>query len=134
MKIRIGIALTLAALASACAKNPESIAPAYVSEVGYQAYSCEQLAQEEQRLNEAYSVAEAQQKKARSNDIAGVILLGLPVSSMSGDNIAPQIAQLKGQQEAVRKSMISRNCISSAPAPSPTAPAATAPASTAKTS
>ena len=110
MKIRLALIITISIAAAACAKNPESIAPAYVSEVNYQGYSCQQLAQEQQRLNEAYTVAEAQQKKARSNDIAGVILLGLPVSSMSGDNIAPQIANLKGQQEAVRKTMISRNC------------------------
>lgn len=110
MKIRPIAGIALALFAAGCAKNPESIAPAYVSEVGYQSYSCQQLAQEQQRLNEAYTVAEAQQKKARSNDIAGVILIGLPVSSMSGDNIAPQIANLKGQQEAVRKAMIAKNC------------------------
>jgi hypothetical protein len=110
MKYRIGTTVAVAMLATACAKDPESIAPAYVSEVGYQSYSCKQLAQEQQRLTEAYTVAEAQQKKARSNDIAGVILIGLPVSSMSGDNIAPQIANLKGQQEAVRKSMIAKDC------------------------
>lgn len=110
MNYRITLAVASSLVIASCAKNPESIAPAYVSEVGYQGYSCLQLAQEQQRLNEAYTVAEAQQKKARSNDIAGVILIGLPVSSMSGDNIAPQIANLKGQQEAVRKTMISKNC------------------------
>ncbi|WP_246272920.1 hypothetical protein [Oricola thermophila] len=110
MKIRMGVAAVLAVSVAACAKNPESIAPAYVSEMTYQNFTCQQLVQEQQRLNDAYAVAEAQQKKARSNDIAGVILLGLPVSSMSGDNIAPQIANLKGQQEAVRKAMIMKNC------------------------
>ncbi|QKV20518.1 hypothetical protein HTY61_04140 [Oricola thermophila] len=106
----MGVAAVLAVSVAACAKNPESIAPAYVSEMTYQNFTCQQLVQEQQRLNDAYAVAEAQQKKARSNDIAGVILLGLPVSSMSGDNIAPQIANLKGQQEAVRKAMIMKNC------------------------
>lgn len=93
-----------------CAKSPESIAPAYVSEVPYSQWSCKQLGEEQQRLSSAYTVAAQQQEKARGNDIAGVIILGLPVSSLSGDNIAPQIAELKGEQEAVRKAMILKNC------------------------
>lgn len=42
--------------------------------------------------------------------MVGVILIGLPVSSLSGDNIAPEIARLKGEQEAVRKAMVLKNC------------------------
>jgi hypothetical protein len=34
----------------------------------------------------------------------------LPVSSLSGDNIAPEIARLKGEEEAIRKAMIRKNC------------------------
>lgn len=105
------IIAALAVLAVAgCAQKPEAIAPAYVSQVTYQDWSCKQLAEEEIRLNEAYTTASAQQNQARSNDIAGVILIGLPVSSLSGGNVAPQIASLKGQQEAVRKTMTAKNC------------------------
>lgn len=104
------VAVLLPAVAAGCAKSPESIAPAYVSEVPYSQWTCEQLGQEQQRLSSAYTVAAQQQNNARGNDIAGVILIGLPVSSLSGDNIAPQIAQIKGQQDAVRKSMILKNC------------------------
>lgn len=71
---------------------------------------CTQLADETLRLNAAYATAASQQTKARSNDVVGVILIGLPVSSLSGDNIAPEIARLKGEQEAVRKAMISKGC------------------------
>ncbi|WP_281405000.1 hypothetical protein [Nitratireductor sp. XY-223] len=42
------------------------------------------------------------------NDVVGVILIGLPVSSLSGDNIAPQIARLKGEKEAIRQAQIKR--------------------------
>jgi hypothetical protein len=35
-------------------------------------------------------------------------MLGLPVSSLSGDNIAPQIAQLKGESDALRKASTSK--------------------------
>jgi hypothetical protein len=106
---RIGAAIVVVVVAG-CAKSPESISAAYISEVGYQSWSCKQLGEEQQRLSAAYSVAAQQQQKARSNDIAGVILIGLPVSSLSGDNIAPEIARLKGEQEAVRKAAITKGC------------------------
>ena len=95
---------------SGCAKSPESISPSYISDVPYQSWSCAQLGQEELRLNEALSVASAQQKKARTNDTVGVILIGLPVSSLSGDNIAPEIARLKGQLEAINRAGNMKNC------------------------
>ncbi|WP_157038043.1 MULTISPECIES: hypothetical protein [Chelativorans] len=110
MKRSAFVAVAFAAVLSACAKTPESISAAYVSEVGYHSWSCTQLGEEQLRLSSAYATAAKQQQQARSNDIAGVILIGLPVSSLSGDNIAPEIARLKGEQEAVRKAMITKNC------------------------
>ena len=124
----VGVVVVAAAL-GACAKSPESISPSYVSEVGYQAWSCQQLSEETLRLSSAYAVAAQQQEKARTNDVVGVILIGLPVSSMSGDNIAPEIARLKGEQEAVRKAMVIKNCTPAAvPPPVVKAPAVKAPA------
>ncbi len=112
----LGVVAVAAAL-GACAKSPESISPSYVSEVGYQAWSCQQLSDETLRLSSAYASAAQQQEKARTNDVVGVILIGLPVSSLSGDNIAPEIARLKGEQEAVRKAMVLKNCTATVPPP-----------------
>src|SRR4029078_4142409 len=95
---------------AACAPTPESIQPAYVSEVPYQSWTCQQLGEELGRLNKALTTSSAQQNTARSNDVAGVILLGLPVGSMSGQSIAPQIARYKGEQDAVDNAMIRNNC------------------------
>lgn len=122
-------AVAAAAALGGCAKSPESIAPSYVSEVSYQAWSCQQLSDETLRLSAAYATAAQQQEKARTNDVVGVILIGLPVSSMSGDNIAPEIGRLKGEQEAVRKAMVIKNCAPAAvppPATKTAAPAAAA--------
>ena len=100
----------LVVLVGACAKSPDSIQASYVSEVTYQSWSCSQLGEESQRLSAALATASTQQERARGNDVVGVILIGLPVSSLSGDNIAPEIARLKGEQEAVRRAMITKNC------------------------
>lgn len=140
----LGVVAVAAAL-GACAKSPESISPSYVSEVSYQAWSCQQLSDETLRLSSAYASAAQQQEKARTNDVVGVILIGLPVSSLSGDNIAPEIARLKGEQEAVRKAMVLKNCavaavpppvvaktpVKAKPAAKAAAPAAATPATTA---
>src|SRR5688572_20471078 len=93
-----------------CAKSPESIAPSYISDVGYQNWTCEQLAGEQMRVSQALATASTQQRKARTNDTVGVIFLGLPVSSLSGDNIAPEIARLKGENEALIRAMRIKGC------------------------
>lgn len=106
MKYKPMVATIATACVGACAPTPESIAPAYVSEVPYRTYTCEQLGEEQARLNQALSTASAQQSNARSNDTVGIILIGLPVGSMSGQSIAPQIALYKGQLEAVHRASI----------------------------
>jgi len=108
MKIHLPVAAL--GLLTACAPTPESIAPAYVSELPYRSYTCDQLGEEQARLNQALSTASAQQSNARSNDTVGIILIGLPVGSMSGQSIAPQIALYKGQLEAVHRASIRNAC------------------------
>lgn len=107
--------LAVASLA-ACAKAPESIAPSYVSEVQYQSYSCTQLGQEKARLEQAYAVTAKAQNDARTGDAWGVFLIGMPTSSLSGGNVAAEVASLKGQMVAVDKTIITKNC---APGPMP---------------
>ena len=109
-KSSVTLVILSLAVIMGCAKSPESIAPSYISDVGYQSWQCQQLAEEDQRLAAALSTASAQQKNARTNDTVGVLLIGLPVSSMSGDNIAPEIARLKGEREAVNRAMKTKGC------------------------
>lgn len=109
MKIAIAAVVAVLVLAG-CAKAPGSIAPSYVSEVPYQSYSCKQLGEEQARLAQAYVLAAKQQEDARTGDAMGVFFLGMPTSSLSGGNIAPEIASLKGQTVAVEKTIIAKNC------------------------
>jgi hypothetical protein len=122
MKSKITGILVAAAALAACAAKPESIAPAYVSSVPYESWTCRQLAEETVRVEQALAGASALQEKARGYDIAGVILLGLPVSSLSGDNVAPQIATLKGQRDTVAQVMIKKNCSTEMAAAAPPVP------------
>lgn len=111
MRIFIAV-LTVAVFLSGCAKRPETIAAAYVSELTYLNLSCSQLVEEQSRLSIAYTQAAQSQTDAANSDVVGVILIGIPVSTLSGSNIASQVANLKGQQEAVRKAMQTKKCSS----------------------
>ena len=110
MRVKVAAVLPIALLAGACAKAPEAITASYVSDLQYQNLSCPQLASESSRLYDALATASGQQRQARSNDVVGVILIGLPVSSLSGDNIAPEIARYKGELEAIHRVGLSKGC------------------------
>ena len=98
------------AVGLSCAAKPESIAPAYISEMSYRDWTCEQLAQEQLRLAAALSAACDAQRRARANDTVGVIFLGLPVSSLSGSNMASEVARLKGELQALQIAATRKNC------------------------
>ncbi len=108
---KAGLSLIILGLLAGCAASPEAISAAYISPTTYDDWSCDKLALEARRLDAAYASAAAQQKKARTNDTVGIILLGLPVSSMSGGNVAPQIADLKGRKNTLEQTQITNNCI-----------------------
>jgi hypothetical protein len=95
---------------AACAKSPDSISAAYISDVTYRSLNCQDLAVESARINAALARASTQQENARTNDTVGVLLIGLPVSSMSGDNIAPEIARYKGELEAINRVSTQKRC------------------------
>lgn len=100
-----------ACVMAGCAQKPEAIQSAYVSPSTYQGWNCKQLQSEAVRIDNALVRASDQQSKARSNDTVGVIFLGLPVSSLSGGNVAPQIADLKGRKEVIEQTQIAQKCI-----------------------
>lgn len=113
-----------------CAKGPERIAPTQVSEAPYLDWTCPRIAEESRRLSDALAAASAKQQKASDDDALGVFLLGLPLASMSGGDVGPDVARLKGETEAVQRAATKNNCgetapgpgASAAPAPSQAAP------------
>ncbi len=105
------IAVIIGAFAvAACAKSPDSISAAYISDVTYRSLTCQDLAVESARTNAALARASTQQENARTNDTVGVLLIGVPVSSLSGDNIAPEIARYKGELEAINRVSAQKRC------------------------
>lgn len=88
--------LALCALISACAQSPDAIAPVSMGNA-FASTSCPSaraaLAQEEQTL----AALSAQQRQAATGDALGVFLIGVPVSSLTGNDKAGLIGASKGK-------------------------------------
>lgn len=129
----------LAALFMAgCASKSADIAPAYVSPMTYQSYTCPQLAAEAQRVSAAAAAAAGQQDGQSTKDAVattvGVIIFWPTLFLIGGDKQnAAQLAVLKGQMDAIEQASIQKNCgLQFRPAPPP--PSAAAPATAAPSS
>jgi hypothetical protein len=107
-----------------CAKGPDSISATYVSPIGYQHYSCEQIAAEATRLsNKASELAGIQQKKANSDAVAmgvGLVLFWPAMFMIRGnDEKTAELARVRGEMEAIQQASIEKNCGIQFEAPKP---------------
>ncbi len=100
----LGVALT------ACAKNPESIAPMSMPVNAYSGLNCKQLDSEHQKVALQLQQVDAAQRQAVTGDAVGVFLIGVPVSSLSGSDRAGEIAQYKGELVAIKSSQRNQHC------------------------
>lgn len=107
---KIPAVLSLTVFLGACAANPDAIAPADISSDLYMRQSCQQLADENASLTSELVTLVAQQEKAVDGDAMGVFLLGLPMSSMSGNDKETEIALARGKQQAITLAMQRKSC------------------------
>lgn len=104
------IALIAFATLTACAQQPDRIAAIEVAGDPYRGYSCSQLSAEKLKISQELEAASADQKKAANGDAWGVFLLGLPVSSMSGNDKEAAIAVAKGRVNELDQKLLERGC------------------------
>ena len=112
---RAAWSMLAAILLSACASSSDKISASYVSPVVYQNYTCEQLAEEGQRVSQQAAIASGQQDKARKNDAVattvGVVLFWPALFFIDGDGPkAAELARLKGEMDAIETASIQKKC------------------------
>ena len=95
---------------AACAKQPENIAAVNVGENEYRGYSCKQLQEAELKNTQALENLSASQKNAAAGDAFGVLLLGLPISSMAGADNETKIAVTKGHLQSIEREQQRKGC------------------------
>lgn len=100
-------AIVVAAGLAGCAKKADNIEPAAISTAKYETWNCNQLTREKAFVDEALVRVSASQDKAASNDALMVFLIGVPTS---GGGTPGEVARLKGEQEAIRRTMVAKNC------------------------
>lgn len=87
----------------ACAKAPDSIGAAAVDETRFSAASCRQLAESHAQVTAQLLEASNAQSAIRQTDTAGVLLTGIPLGSLTNDDLEPRIAALKGERDALAR-------------------------------
>ncbi len=136
-----------------CSTASKDISPTYISPLQYQAYDCQQLGMEVQRIQGRVTELGGRLDKAASNDAAlmgvGLVLFWPALFALGGTKgQEAEYARLRGEYDAIQQAAIQKKCGGSmtsetAPAPAvapatpaapvatpPAAPAASAPAST----
>ena len=83
-------------LLAACAQNPASIAPVSMGNA-FAALPCQQAAADLTAERQALAALESKQKGAVAGDAVGVLLLGVPVSSLTGGDVSGHIGATKGK-------------------------------------
>jgi len=93
-----------------CAQQPENTPAADIGQGAYRSANCAQLSDAELRYNQQLENLSASQRQAASGDAMGVFLLGLPISSMSGNDRATEIAVTRGHLQEIDREQARRNC------------------------
>lgn len=119
-------AAAIALLLAGCASSSREIQATYVSPVQYQSYTCQQLTLEAQALSTRASQISGVQDEKRTSDAvataAAVIIFWPAAFLVRGDGqTAAELANLKGQMQAVEQASIQKKCNIQFQAPKPAA-------------
>jgi hypothetical protein len=102
----IGAVLTMAA----CSERPEDIAAADIGQGAYAPLNCQQLADRRFSFQQELDELSQSQRRARTGDTVGVVLLGLPLSRMSGNDRETQIAVTRGHLREIDRERQAKRC------------------------
>ena len=106
IKMRILGIVALGAALGGCASSASDIAPAYISPVAYQTYTCQQLALEAQAISTRAAALSGAQDSQHTKDgwttAAAVVIFWPAAFFVGGDKqTAAELAQMKGQMVAI---------------------------------
>lgn len=91
-----------------CASYPEEVKPSCISDIKYKNAPCNELLAEHEKLIEANRATTKRQTTAANSDVAGVLLIGVPISG--SNDVACEVARLKGEILAVRRALATKEC------------------------
>jgi len=104
------VMLAIALAVTGCAKRPDAIVPVDIPMAAYTNSSCQTLAQDMIKEQQALAAVSKQQNDAATGDAFGVFLIGVPMSSTFGGDKEGQVAVSKGKINAIEAAMRSKGC------------------------
>lgn len=115
MKTMIVAIVSAGVVLSGCATASKDITPTYTSPMQYQAYDCDQLASESQRIQARVVQLGGRLDTAASNDKAiagvGVILFWPALFALGGTKQQEaDYGRLRGEYDAVQQSAVIKKC------------------------
>lgn len=98
-----------------CSTSSKNISASYVSPLQFQAYDCDQLSSEAQRIQTRVSELTGRLDKAATNDkwimTAGLLLAWPALFALGGTKEQEaEYARLKGEYDAIHQSAVMRKC------------------------
>lgn len=122
MKLRITLAIACAAvLVSGCATRASGVAPLAISSAEYAHLNCADARAQLASARERENALTRQQNNAATGDAVGVFLLAIPVGSVFGADVSGELAQAKGEANALERHVAAR-CAAEAQAMAPPLP------------
>jgi hypothetical protein len=99
---------------AACATAPENVEASYVSPVEFSNLSCDQIRAELMRVADRVRVVSGQQQRKRTTDAValtvGLVVFWPALFLMVGGDKRAELADLKGQYDALDRAASERNC------------------------
>ena len=92
-------------IAGACAKSPDAIPPVSMGNA-FSGVACNQVSSMLVQERQALAALESRQRSAVAGDAVGVFLLGVPVSSLSGNDVSGSIEASKGKVIALENRLL----------------------------
>lgn len=113
--IKSVVVTTVALTIASCATKAKKIEAAYVSPIGYESYTCDQLGLEAQRVSARAAALSGQQDQQAKKDAVAVgvsLVLFWPAAFLvKGDNsTAAEISRLKGEMSAIEQVSTQKQC------------------------
>jgi hypothetical protein len=115
MRKLVAVLVSLSLACAGCATSSKDISATYVSPLAYQAYDCDQLGAESQRIQVRVQQLSGRLDEASSNDKAittvGVILFWPILFALGGTKQQEaEYARLKGEYDALQQQAIAKKC------------------------
>ncbi len=107
---KLSIVVCSVLVIAGCAKRPDAIAAVPMETTAYAGMNCRQLESTETQIRNELNALSAAQNSAADSDALGVFLLGVPWSSMSGNDKEALIAVAKGKLDAIDLVQAQKGC------------------------